>query len=75
MVHSGPSPTWSYRVSVFVILKFNHTHLIYGPQASKQANTHTHVHNAVPLVWDLFRLAPIILVIYRQGIYIVGILA
>ena len=42
-------------------------------QASKQ--THTHVRNAVLLVWDLFRLAPIILVIFRQGIYIVRILA
>ena len=27
--------------------------------ASKQANIHTHVHNAVPLVWDSLRLVPI----------------
>ena len=28
-------------------------------QASKQANIHTHVRNAVPLVWGSLRLAPI----------------
>ena len=32
-----------------------------GPskQASKQANIHTHMHNAVTLVWGSLRLAPI----------------
>ena len=49
--------------SLFVILKFNHAHLkstVYGrKQASKQANIHTHVRNAVPLVWGSLRLAPI----------------
>ena len=30
-------------------------------QASKQANIHTHVSNAVPLVWGSLRLAPITL--------------
>ena len=29
--------------------------------ASKQANIHTHMRNAVPLVWGSLRLAPIIL--------------
>ena len=28
--------------------------------ASKQANIHTHMRNAVPLVWGSLRLAPII---------------
>ena len=27
---------------------------------SKQANIHTHMHNAVPLVWGSLRLAPMI---------------
>ena len=33
---------------------------IYGiwPQASKQASIHTHVRNAVTLVWGSLRLAP-----------------
>ena len=40
-----------------------HSFKIYGIwlQASKQANIHTHVCNAVPLVWGLLRLTPIIL--------------
>ena len=48
---------------VFVILKFNRANLkctVYGrKQARKQANIHTHVRNAVPLVLGLVRLAPI----------------
>ena len=33
--------------------------MVYGrKQASKQANIHTHVSNAVPLVWGSLRLAP-----------------
>ena len=31
----------------------------HSKQASKQANIHTHVRNAVPLVWGSLRLAPI----------------
>ena len=49
--------------SVYVILKFKRAHLkftVYGrKEASKQANIHTHVRNAVPLVWGSLRLAPI----------------
>ena len=49
--------------SIFVILKFTRTHLkftVYSHnQASKQANMHTHMRNAVPLVWGSLRLAPI----------------
>ena len=34
--------------------------MVYGRKhASKQANIHTHMCNAVPLVWGLLRLAPI----------------
>ena len=46
-------------------LKFKRAHLkltVCGrKQVSKQANIHTHVRNAVPLVWGSLRLAPITL--------------
>ena len=47
--------------SVFVILKFNHTHLnmAVSKQASKQADIYTHVCNTVPLVWGPLRPTPI----------------
>ena len=62
MLHSGngngPAKCTS---SIFVILKFKCAHLKNKRYvaASKQANIHTHVRNAVPLVWGSLRLAPI----------------
>ena len=59
-LHSGNSLHLPSMRSVFVILTFNSAHLkftVYGP--SKQANIHTHVRSAVPLVWGSLRLAPI----------------
>ena len=51
--------------SIFIMLKFKRAHFkIYGiwpqaiKQASKQASLHTHVCNAVMLVWGSLRLTP-----------------
>ena len=47
--------------SIFVILKFKRAHLkfmVWRKQAFKK-NIHTHVHNAVTLVWGSLRLTPI----------------
>ena len=42
-----------------VLMKYLNV-LIYNVQYIwQQASKHTHMHNAVPLVWGLFRLAPI----------------
>ena len=49
--------------SIFVILKFKHAHLkfsVYGrKQTNRQTDIHTHVRNAVTLVWGSLRLTPI----------------
>ena len=42
----------------------NLRYMATSKQASKQANIHMHVHNAVPLVWGSLRLAPISSYIY-----------
>ena len=43
------------------IFKFQCAHLKFIVYGCKQANKHiyTHIHNAVSLVWGLFRLTPI----------------
>ena len=43
----------------FKILKNYLRYMAATKQASKQASTHTHVRNAVTLVWGSLRLAPI----------------
>ena len=46
--------------SIFIILKFKLAYLKFSVSGrSKQASIHTHVRNAVTLVWGLLRLAPI----------------
>ena len=68
---SSPSPTRLLSAcmsSVFVILKFNHAHLKFTVYGHKQANIHTHVRNAVPLVWGSLRLAPINCYLYNTTV-------
>ena len=71
-LHSGnsPSPT-ECMSSVFIILKFNRAHLGIWPQASKQASKqadiHTHVCNAVLLVWGSLRLSPTLVAITKSA--------
>ena len=43
--------------SMFVILKFKRAHLKFTVYGRKQTSIHTHVHNAVMLVWGSLRLA------------------
>ena len=60
---SSPSPTIDLRQRFSLCEIFKHAHLkftVYGrKQASKQASIHTHVHNAVTLMWGSLMLAPI----------------
>ena len=48
--------------SIFVILKFKHAHLKFSVYGRKQTDMHTYIHthvrNAVTLVWGSLRLAP-----------------
>ena len=67
-LHSGNSPSSTECMSlIFVILKFN-MFKIYSiwPHTNKQANIHTYMQNAVPLVWGLLRLTPIIPISSRE---------
>ena len=49
----------STRGPIFVILKFKCTRLKFSVYGCKQTDIHTHVRNAVTLVWGSLRLAPI----------------
>ena len=55
----------TFRFSLCKIFKCAHlkftVYMAANKQASKQASIHTHVRNAVTLVWGSIRLAPIIL--------------
>ena len=55
---SSPSPTIDPRFSPCEI--FKHAHLKFTVYGHKQASIHTHVRNAVTLVWGSLRLASII---------------
>ena len=56
--------------SIFVILKSKRAHLKFTVYGRKQANIHTHVRNAVPLVWGSLRLAPIRVIHVHIVIYL-----
>ena len=59
---SSPSPTIDLRQRFSLCEIFKHAHLkftVYGrKQASKQASIHTHMRNAVTLMWGSLMLAP-----------------
>ena len=69
MLHSSSSPSGFTHCDsecmslIFVMIKFKRAHLkftVYSrKQASKLASIHTHMRNAVTLVWGSVRLTPI----------------
>ena len=55
MLHSSNSPVGLHELG---LRNIKHAHLNFMVYAHKQASIHTHMHNAVTLVWGLLRFVP-----------------